>query len=187
MDKPLGSESIAPKPDDDDLTNYLAAQLPRLAQHLRLRLGPRLRAHESASDLAQSAAREVLEDLQVLPTPNRDALRVWLYHAAERKLIDKARYWSAERRDPARARSFDALASQHRGVADDPSRRLEAREQLADVAAALQRLDPVHREIILLARVAELPHSMIAQLTARSEGASRMMLARALAALSKLL
>ncbi len=41
----------------------LEANLPALRAFVRLRMGPTLRAKESASDLVQSACREVLEGL----------------------------------------------------------------------------------------------------------------------------
>lgn len=176
----------------DHLAEVLESQLPRLAQYVRAQLGAKLRSRESVSDIVQSAAREVLEDLRALPTPSREELRAWLFRAAERKLIDKARYWNAERRDPAveerRPNGGDDSPGDRRRPTDErPSTALHMAEELERLERALESLSPEHREVILLARILELPHATIGQLMDRSEGATRMLLVRALTRLTELL
>lgn len=176
----------------DHLAEVLESQLPRLMHYVRTQLGAKLRSRESVSDIVQSAAREVLEDLQTLPTPSREELRAWLFRAAERKLIDKARYWNAERRDPnLEERRPDGADEAHgdrrRPMDQRPSTALHVGEELERLEQALGSLSPEHREVILLARILELPHATIGQLMDRSEGATRMLLVRALTRLTELL
>ncbi|MCA8959129.1 MAG: sigma-70 family RNA polymerase sigma factor [Planctomycetes bacterium] len=183
-----------PSMDDDSIDALLETQLPRLANFVRAQLGAKLRARESVSDIVQSAAREVLEDLRALPTPSRDELRAWLYRAAERKLIDRARYWNAERRDPNRetnpegGETTEVFEDRRRPADDDrPSAPLRTAEELEQLSRALDSLTAEHREIILLARILELPHATVAQLMNRSEGATRMLLVRALTKLTEVM
>jgi RNA polymerase sigma factor (sigma-70 family) len=68
-----------------------------------------------------------------------------------------------------------------------PSRHAIAREALARVEAAFDRLPEDYREVIVLHRIAGLSHREIGERLDRSEIASQRLLARALARLSTLL
>jgi RNA polymerase sigma factor (sigma-70 family) len=57
-------------------------------------------------------------------------------------------------------------------------------EETARVERALESLEPAHREVILLRKYEELAFKEIASRMGRSEDACRMLLARAMAALT---
>src|SRR5215510_13975884 len=63
--------------------------LPRLRAFVRLNCGAALRARESASDLVQSACRDVLANLDGFRWEGEPAFRSWLYTAAARKVADR--------------------------------------------------------------------------------------------------
>ena len=52
-----------PRPlEAHDLERLLTEHLPALRAYVRARLGPKLAAHESASDVVQSVCRELLQE-----------------------------------------------------------------------------------------------------------------------------
>jgi len=73
------------------------------------------------------------------------------------------------------------------GSITTPSAHAQGREFLEQVETAFDRLTEVEREAILLARVLGLSHLEVAVQTGRTEGASRILLHRALTKLARLL
>ena len=109
----------------------LERHLPGLFAFMRLRAGEFLRRRESVSDLVQSVCREVLADPGDFSYRGEGQFRRWLYTTALRKIIDKGRYYRAEKRDPRREvragsrvadDSYDAAASRMFGTLLTPSR-----------------------------------------------------------------
>jgi RNA polymerase sigma-70 factor (ECF subfamily) len=68
-----------------------------------------------------------------------------------------------------------------------PSRAAGAKEELARVESALQRLPEAQREVVLLSRIAGLSYQEIARQKGATEAAMRGMVARGLARLAGLL
>lgn len=169
----------------DAVATLLERHLPSLEVFVRLRAGPALMARESVGDLVQSACREVLEDAGEFHWESEAHFRHWLFTTALRKIQDKGRHHRRARRDPAREQvvtDVDLLA----GCANliTPSRVLEAKEQLAALESAFAELSEEQREVVLLARIVGLPHAAIAERIGKSEGATRVILHRALAKLA---
>lgn len=172
--------------------------LPALEAWVRLRRGPRLRAVESACDVLQSTCRDLLENLENFRFPSEGAFRAWLYRTAERKIADRAEYWNAERRDPARLVPPPAVAGE--STAPDaaqvfavyasvcsPSELAMGNEARERFESAFARLADADREIILLARIAGLSHAEIGETLGIAPGTARMRLFRALGELSEVL
>lgn len=177
------------------LEQLLAEQLPALRAFIRLRVGAELRAHESASDLAQSVCREVLADLSRFEYRGEAPFRAWLFETALHKIVDRERHWRALKRgavhtvelheDAARA-STAGLLDRYSGFCT-PSRVAMAREELERIEGAFDRLSDEHRRVITLARIARLSHAEVAVEMGRTEDSVRNLLSRALAKLSTLL
>ena len=170
----------------------LERYLPRLRAFVRLRVDRALRERESSSDLVQSVCLETLREKGRVRFRSEAAFRQWLFKAAERKIIDRVRFWRAERRggtqdlaDP------DQSADEHllTGYATlvTPSAHLMAREQVARFEAAFDTLPASYREVITAVRYLGLSYAELAAQSGRSEGAVRIQMCRALARLSELL
>lgn len=168
------------------LEELLVQQLPGLAAYLRLRMGPVLRAKESASDLVQSLCREVLADLPRFEYRGEAAFRAWLYAQARHKLVDKHRYLVAEKREPGRERPADADGTvlDLYGSLCTPSRDLSTREAIARIERSFDALPDDYKEAITLHRMVGLSHAEIAAQMGRSEGAVRNLVYRGLAQLA---
>lgn len=176
--------------DPEAIEALLLRHLPGLRAFLRLRMGRELRAKESATDLAQSTCREILEHLDRYRYRGTENFRHWLFATAQRKLKNRVEYWRAGKRDvaleAARARDTreESLAAFY-ATLSTPSVRLMQRERIEALEAAFDRLSEAHREVILLARVVGLSHAEVARSMGRSEEASRSLLHRALAELAE--
>lgn len=181
--------SSAPSDLPDPVAALMLRYLPDLRAFVRLRLGETIRAREESSDLVQSVCRELLAGSRTPPT-DESTFRQWLFVAAERKIVDHARYWGAERRDGARETPVDAaddnLALAYASVIT-PSRAAIAREDLARVERAFDELPAEYREVILNHRLLSMSHAEIARSLGRSEGAVRNILYRGLARLTELM
>jgi len=171
----------------------LEGHLPGLRAFIRLRSGPIVRGRESASDIAQSVCREVLENVDRFQHGGEVGFKRWLYTSALRKLQDRAEYWRRQKRDIGRevpispaGGSLAELSLAYRSVSS-PSMQAMGNEDVARIEAAFDELTDGDREVITLARIVGLSHKQIAETLGKSEGACRVALNRALARLSTLL
>jgi len=175
--------------DELAVEELLLRHLPALRAFVRLRMGPELRAKESASDLTQSTCREVLQHIDRFQHGGEASFRQWLFTTALRKVKNRVAYYRAGKRDVGR----EAAPAGASGEADldllyqtlsTPSRRLMGEERRARLEAAFDQLPEEYREVILLARIVGLPHAEVARSMGRSVSASRSLLYRALAELA---
>lgn len=179
----------ASRGDRDALAALLQRYLPELRAFLRLRTGPRLLARETPDDLAQSVCREVLGQLATFDYRGAEQFKHWLFTAALHKVQDKARFYAAEKRDAGRewaACTDPQLLSGYASLLS-PSRVAMAREDVARLEAAFDRLPDDYREVVTLHRLVGLDHESIAARMGRSVEASRVLLHRALARLGRLM
>ena len=124
-----------------------------------------------------------------------EGFKRWLYATALRKIQDRHRYYTAQKRDagrvapladPSASSAPEALLGRFRG-ARSPSASVVEREELARVERLLGELPPRYQEVIRLAYLDELSRGEIAQRLGLSEANTRMLLSRALARLARLL
>ena len=186
--------------DTGAVQQLLQRHLPGLRAYVRLRAGATLRKHESSSDLVQSVCRDVLENMGRFRYPGEAAFRAWLYATALRKIADRAEYWRAAMRDPARevrltpgtlttarpSATDDArLAEVYRASFFSPSQAAMGREALARIESAFEKLPEDYREVIVLSRVVGLSRAEIAERMGRTEASVRNLVSRALAELAE--
>lgn len=174
--------------DREALERLLEQHLPELRAYVDRRAGALLRSQESDADLVQSVCREILEQADAFRHTGEGAFRRWLFTTALRKMSNRRRFLTADRRDVRlRARPAPLDASDHDldgGPAADrtPSQDATLHEEMSLVEAALGALAPEYQEVIRLARVDALPRAEVAERMGRTEGSVRMLLHRALAA-----
>jgi RNA polymerase sigma factor (sigma-70 family) len=168
------------------MEEMLEKHLPALRAWIRHRSDRLVASKESSSDLAQSVCREVIEHIGRFEHKSEEGFKQWLYRTAERKIIDRYRYYTAGKREASReqADNGDGPVDPVHLLFPTPSQDAIAREELAAAERAFSRLPEHYREVILLSRVKGLSHAEIAQRLGRSEGAVRNLLYRGLAAIS---
>lgn len=168
--------------DRGALEALVVAHLPALRAFVRVKAGRDLREQESCSDLVQSACREVLADLPGFEYRDEAAFRHWLYRAAERKVLDRARFHHRARRDVRRQESLPASEAGLLGCYASfctPSQQAIAHEEMARIESAMDQLPASYREVLRLRHVVGLSNEEIANQLGRTPEYARMVLARA--------
>jgi RNA polymerase sigma-70 factor (ECF subfamily) len=142
-----------------------------LHRHLvRMVLSP-----DDALDLTQEA---FVRAWQALPQFEPGAqFRTWLFRIASNAALDLIR-----RRKTVEFVPLDD-AFEAADPAAGPERQAEAAQELRGLEAALARLTPEHREVLLLREVEEMSYEEIGRVLSLSEGTVKSRLARARAAL----
>lgn len=184
LERLIQSASRGDQPAVDEL---LVRYLPGLRAFVRLRAGAALRARESSSDLVQSVCRDILQNVDRFQHGGENGFKRWLFTTALRKLQDKHEHMRAQKRDAAREVADEAALGEAYRSVSSPSRNAIAHEEFERVEKAFDELAEEEREVITLARVVGLSHKEIADAMGRSEGATRVLLHRALAHLAELL
>lgn len=182
--------------DGNAVEQLLERHMPGLRAFVRLRADRVVRAKESSSDLVQSVCREVLEHMDRFQYRSETGFKQWLYRTAERKIIDRFRYYNAAKR-AANREVLDGGSDSGDGDSDSdlldsyrsfytPSHDAMVREELRQVESAFDRLPADYREIITLSRIVGLSNARIAEEMGRTEASVRNALYRGLALLSDL-
>lgn len=178
--------------DVEAIRALLAHHVPGLRGYLRRNAGPLAAGRESVGDLVQSICREVLEHVADgrLEYRGERAFKEWLYRAALIKVLNRQRFWKAEKREAGKQRPLvdDADRGVTPPVASDPSPSQGAadRERLVVLESAFHQLDTEQQAIIFLAYVEELSHKEIAERLGIGESHSRSKLSRAIARLARI-
>jgi RNA polymerase sigma factor (sigma-70 family) len=162
----------AQRGDQTAFTALVRLHQDRIYRHLLNLTGSR----EEALELAQEV---FIKAWQALPGWRPDAqVHTWLYRIASNVALDLLR-----RR---KVVQFVALEEDYDAPADQagPEARLQAKQSIQSLAAALERLTPEQREIVLLREVEGLSYGELASALAIDEGTVKSRLARARAALA---
>lgn len=177
--------------DGTAVEELVARYLPRLRAFVRSRMGEDLRKREASCDLVQSICRELIARREGFEFRGEAQFRGWLFTSALNKIRQRHEFHHMQKRDLRREvgpladplRSEEALVAAYATVCT-PSQEASAREQIARFEAAFDRLPSDYREVITLARLAQLPHDEVAARMERTIGAVRQLLGRALVKLS---
>lgn len=155
----------------------------RLLAFIRLRLGRDLRSRLESRDILQATLVKSLEHLGDLKGNETRSLMAWLARIAEHEIRDCADFHHRQRRDAARDLAIDdavALPALTRSALS----RVILDEQAEQLEEALESMSPDHRDVILLRKFEELSFAEIGRRLGKSEDACRMLLARAMTALT---
>ncbi len=146
---------------------------PRLKRMVRLRLDPRLQGRLDPSDVLQEAFLAVSKRFTDFTEQESMPLFVWLRLITAQKLTDIHRFHGMQKRDTRRefsARqggeppaSSISLAGQLLGRLSSPSRLAIRAELRSSVQDALDRLDPIDREVLALRHFEHLSNAETAQ------------------------
>ncbi len=195
-DSPRVLVEQASRGDGGAVDELLARYLPALRAFVRLRSGGLVRDKESVSDLVQSTCRDILGHLDRFRYTGESEFKHWLFKTAARKIADKHRFYTRDRRDAARevtgnagdspGRDESELMACYRSLAT-PSRAAAAREEMDGMERAFDQLPQADRDLILQVRLVGLSHADLAAKLGKTEVAVRKQLSRALARLSQLM
>ena len=157
----------------------------RLLAFIRLRLGPSLRGHLESGDILQVTLMRAFQHLDQFEGESRKSLVGWLAGIAQNAIRDEVDYFHRQRRDADRTVHLGEKEEVMVAEVRSEVSRLILKEDTARLERALESLDPVQREVILLRKYEELSFREIAERLGRSPDACRMLLARALTTLTE--
>jgi RNA polymerase sigma-70 factor (ECF subfamily) len=171
----------------------------RVLAIVRYRLGPRLRESVESGDILQETLLAAVKAFPSFEVRDEGSLIHWLAKLVERQIIAQADYHGAKKREAGRRVSLDRTRGNagelsnsvpllHPDATTPPLEKLERTEERAAVERAMDELPAEYRELILLRNYAGASWESVAESTGRpSAAAARMMHARAMLELAKLL
>lgn len=157
---------------------------PKLLAIVRLRLGATLRAQLESRDILQATFLRAFQKLHQFEGGDTSSLVAWLAQIARHELIDQADFHGRARRDAGRRADLDPVADQIAATTRSVLSRLIRDERAEALEHALHALPEHHREVIILRKLEERSFAEIAVELGKSEDACRMLLARAMTALT---
>jgi RNA polymerase sigma-70 factor (ECF subfamily) len=156
---------------------------PRRLSYIRLKLGRSLRERLESRDILQATLLKSLQHLGEFRGADGRSLMAWLARIADREIVDRADYHNRQRRDAGREAPLEdhpELTARVRSVLSQ----VILEEQADELESAIGSLSDAHRQIILLRKFEDLSFKDIACRLGKSEDACRMLLARAMTALT---
>ena len=184
---------LAKDGDETALDQLCRVYSERVRWIVRLRMGAEIRSKLESMDLAQDVLISAFRDLGNFTYKNEGDFLRWLSEIAENRLRDNLDRLHADKRDIRKEVRFDS----HRPTTENsfvgsaepidlttPSVIMSKREDLARLAKALDALKPEYRKVIVLTKIEGLSYKEIAESLGKSSDAVRMLVSRAIAALS---
>lgn len=159
--------------DRQALADAFARHRGRLEAAVALRLDPHLRARIDPADVLQEAWLDIAKRFdEWLKSSNPMPLFVWMRFLTVQKLLELHRRNGAKQRDARREvplhagpeASTASVAERLAGSFSSPSQGLHRQEVLARVQAALDDLEEIDREVLVLRHFEELSNNEVAEI-----------------------
>jgi RNA polymerase sigma-70 factor (ECF subfamily) len=156
-------------------------------------MGKELRAKVESIDLVQDAFISALRSLQDFTYKNEGDFLRWISRIAENRIRDNLDKLHADKRDIRKEIPLkdDDQSSQSSFVRDfapadstTPSVIMSKREELDSLEKAMDKLKPEYKEIVTLTKIEGLSYQEVGNRLGKSSDAVRMLLSRAMAALT---
>ena len=156
----------------------------RLLACIRLKMGRDLRARIESRDILQATFLKSFQRLEQFEGEDGASLMGWLVRIADNEIRDQVDFQHRQRRDVAAGVPLDDVSLHAPATVRSAFSEAALNEQAEYLTRALEGLDPDHREVIILRKLEELSFKEVASRLGRSEDACRMLLARAMVALT---
>ena len=185
--------TLAKEGDEFALNQLCSVYGERVRRIIRLRMDRKLRPKLDSVDVVQDALILALAGLKDFTYKNEGDFLRWLSKIAENKLRDILDKFHADKRDVHKEIPFKKEGRSTEGGsvgAAEPMRTTTPsvivcrKEALDKLEQALDKLKPEYKQVVVLKRIEGLSHAEIAERLGKKTGAVRMLLARAMAALT---
>jgi RNA polymerase sigma-70 factor (ECF subfamily) len=161
----------------------LNALLEKIRPYVRLlvrpRLGPDLCRKLDASDLVQESLLRIYRGFGQFDGAGVPQLLAWVGQIVGNVVVTSERHHGADKRDLRREVHGEELLARWLAGGSGPDERAQRDEQAARLAAALERLPEVYREVIQARFFDGVPFADLAARLGRSAGAVRVLCLRA--------
>ena len=179
--------------DESALVIFLEENKQNLLAFIRSRIGNQLQKKVEPEDILQEVSIEAVRVLPKTDLTTWDPLN-WLFQLSQRKIIDAHRkHFASKKRDAGREMAIPD-GSEAAGLADllaasmtTPSAAFSRDQRQLRMMAALELLPEDQREALRLRYLVGLPSKEIATKLGKTNGATRVMISRALSRLHELL
>ena len=177
--------TLARDGDETALNQLCRVYAARVLWLVRLRMGKELRSKLESMDVVQDVLISALRDLGDFTYKSEGDFVRWLSRVVENRLRDNLDKLHAAKRDVRR----EVRLNSHRMAAEPidtttPSAIMAQSEEFDRLAKAIDRLKPEYRELIVLTKIEGLSYRDIGGKLDKSADAVRMLVSRAMAALS---
>ena len=179
--------------DESALVIFLEENKQNLLAFIRSRIGNQLQKKVEPEDILQEVSIEAVRVLPKTDLSTWDPLN-WLFQLSQRKIIDAHRkHFASKKRDAGREMAIPD-GTEAAGLADllaasmtTPSAAFSRDQRQLRMMAALELLPEDQREALRLRYLVGLPSKEIAAKLGKTNGATRVMISRALSRLHELL
>jgi RNA polymerase sigma-70 factor (ECF subfamily) len=176
--------------DDDAFGPLFEGQRPRLLRMVQFRLDPRLVGRVDPEDVVQDVFLDARQRLYAFRGESR-SLPFWLRLVAQQTLIDLHRkHLGARMRSAAQERVLaqsQSLSGFLAGSVTSPSQAMMREEQRQKLQQALESMDDIDREVLVLRHFEDLCNKEVAELLGIGENAASNRYVRALGRLKGML
>ena len=185
--------ALAKDGDETALNQLCKVYGARVHWIVRLRMGKELRSKLESMDLVQDVLISALKDLGDFRYKDEGDFLRWLSRIAENRLKDNLDKLHAHKRDIRKEVRLDHFGSHTEGryfggprPVDQtmPSVIMSRKEELDELAKAMDELKPEYKEVIVLTKIEGLSYKEISLKLSKSDEAVRKLFTRAMAALT---
>lgn len=185
--------ALAKQGDEFARDKLFRAYGERVRRIIRLQMGKELRSKLESMDLVQDAFISALRSLEDFTYKNEGDFLRWISKIAENRIRDNLDKLHADKRDIRKEIPLkdNVQSSQDTFVREfvptdstTPSMVISKREELDRLEKAMDKLKPEYKEIITLTKIEALSYEEVGNRLSKSSDAVRMLLSRALAALT---
>lgn len=178
----------------DALVQQLESRRPDLTRFVASLLGPGLRGKIEPDDIIQEVGAYVYANAGEVDTGDQDPFG-WFCQVARRKVMDAARHFQALKRDARRESAMHAAPDATAGGLErvlaasitTPTRAFSRREKEQCLLEALRQLPEEQNQALTLRYLQNLSSREIAKRIGKSDGATRVLLTRALKRLEQIM
>ena len=158
---------------------------PRMLATIRLMLGPQMRQRIESQDILQDTLLKAFDRIDQFEGQGHGSLYGWLAAIARNQIRDQLDYQGRRKRDAKMRVSLDGKFPELSARVESEVSRIHLREREIELESALENLSDSHRSVILLRSHEELSFPEIGKRLEKTPDASRMLFARAMAALTR--
>lgn len=186
--------ALAKDGDQSSLNKLCEVYNERVLRIIRMRMGPELRSKLQSMDLVQDAFISAIRSMDNFTYENEGDFLRWVSRIAENRIRDNLENLHAQKRDIRREIPLNTNSSTTQDTftgssgpvdATTPSLVISKREDLDRLEKAMEKLKPEYRKVITLTKIEGLSYEEAAKQLGKSPDAMRMLLSRAMAALSQ--
>ncbi len=179
--------------DADSLIQYLELRRGDLLSVILSKMGPALQKKVEAEDIYQEICASAVRSADQIQFTQAGPFN-WFCELADRRIVDEQRKFASLKRDSSRERGIHGKGDDDIGLVNllvasitSPSRAFSRQQKEFHLLEAMEQLPDLQKQVLDLRYSQGKSSKQIAERIGKSDGATRVLLTRALKSLKKLL